>query len=187
MYNTYYPSGYDMQNYGMQSYEMDGYGMQSYGQTDTPKNYISIFIGLVILLINIVSLLSITVFCNQKFALRSISSKYYTWFVAFTSICLVIGIIGLVLNIIPPTKPFAMFIFPMSSSIISILVGAFATTYVAMTLAAINESEPKEGKSESAKCDTHQTPALQTICVSIIVGIVYSYLGFYPFPVEEDY
>jgi len=166
---------------GMYAKEMNPYAMYE----PTPeKNYIKIFMGCALIIINIISFLSITSFCGKNFPLRNISSTYYGWFVAFTSICLTIGIIGLILNLVPFTKPVVMFIFPLYTSIISMLIGLFATTYVAMTLAAVKESGPDKNNADK-KCNTHTSAAMQVMGVSVILGIIYAYYGVYP-PLEDD-
>tara|TARA_B100001989_G_C24510269_1_gene449995 strand:- start:776 stop:1312 length:537 start_codon:yes stop_codon:yes gene_type:complete len=177
MYNSYAQ--------GMYPYTkgIDPYAMY---QPTPEKNYIKIFMGCALIIINIMAFLSITVFCGKNFPFRNISSTYYSWFVAFTSICFTIGIIGLILNIIPFTKPIVMFIFPFTSSILSILIGAFATTYVAMTLAAVNKSGPDKNNPDK-KCNTHTTVAIQVMGVSVLLGAIYIYYGYYPPPEEDDY
>jgi hypothetical protein len=171
MYNPYAKGGYP--------YAKGGYpkGANPYGtyQSTPEKNYIKIFMGCALIIINIMAFLSITAFCGKNFPFRSISSTYYGWFVAFTSICLTIGIIGLILNI-----------FPFTSSILSIFVGAFATTYVAMTLAAVKESGPDKNNSDK-KCNTHTTAAMQVMGISILLGCIYTYYGYYPPPEEDNY
>ena len=171
MYNPYMQKG------------MDPYAMY---QPQPEKDYIKLFMGCALVLINVIAFLSITTFCGKSFMLRSMSVEYYGWFTAFTSICLTVGIIGLILNIIPFTKPIVMFLFPFTTSILSIFIGAFATTYVAMTLAALKESGPDENNPQK-KCNTHTTAAMQVMGVSILLGVIYAYYGYYPLPDEDDY
>lgn len=171
MYNPYLQKG------------MNPYAMY---QPQPEKHYIKLFIGCALVIINIIAFLSITTFCGKKFGLREMSVTYYSWFTAFTSICLTAGIIGLILNILPFTKPIVMFIFPFTTSILCILIGAFATTYVAMTLAALKNSGPDKNKPNK-KCDKHTTAAMQVMGMSVLLGAIYAYYGYYPPPDEDGY
>ena len=182
MYNPYLQKGMNPYAMYQPQPEYDMYQPQpeyDMYQPQPPKHYIKLFMGCALVLINLIAFLSITAFCGKYFPLRSMSVKYYGWFTAFTSICLTIGIIGLILNIIPFTKPIVMFIFPFTTSIMSILVGAFTTTYVAMTLDALKKSGPDE-KNPDKKCNTHTSSAMQVMGISVLVGGVYAYYGYYP-------
>ena len=75
---------------------------------------------------------------------------------------------------------------PFTTSILCILVGAFATTYIAMTLVALKNSGPDEN-NPNKKCNTHTTAAMQVMGVSVLLGGIYAYYGYYPPPDEDDY
>ena len=144
-------------------------------------NLVNVVGGLVLVLVNVLSLASLTVLCSDPketertakragmadTLIRTPSRRAYGYALKFTSIAILVGAIGIVANLFPPTRVFASFVFPLTYSILSLVVGAVGTSYASKTWNALSD----------VTCRTHSGVALRTTGSLALIGCVMVFAG----------